>query len=412
MRALLLERDLPRFASARLATALGASGPRRCPLKLVDIDEVPLPGPEWVRLTPLLSGICGSDLATVTGHSSRWFEPIVSLPFVPGHEIVALTADGARVVVEPVLGCAARGIQPACEACSDGRLGNCTNLTGGCLEPGLQSGFCCDTGGGWSTGMVAHPSQVHDVPSEMDDAAAVMIEPTACALHAALAGGIDRSHTVALVGAGTLGLLTAAALTRWSPPKALVVVAKHTHQRRRIADITSSLTDVTFCEPGGLARAVRRQVGTAIVDPSGAHERLTRGADVTIDCVGSPDSIASALAVTRPGGRVLMVGMPGVATIDLTPLWQREISLSGTYTYGVETLMGERYRSFDLAFELVAAADLGSLVSAVYPLERHVDALEHATNAGPRGATKIVFAPSSADVRVDHPAARTSRGRR
>jgi NADPH:quinone reductase-like Zn-dependent oxidoreductase len=86
-----------------------------------------------------------------------------------------------------------------------------------------------------------------------------------------------------------------------------------------------------------------------------------------------------------------MVGMPGSVRVDLTPLWHREIKLVGAYAYGIETLPDRVVRTFDLAFELVAEARLGRLVSARYPLDRYVDALAHAANAGRRGAVKVVF---------------------
>lgn len=405
MKALVIDRDLARFGAARLASALRSGGGARVgPLQLDDLDEPHLPAPDWVRLRPRLSGICGSDLATVDGRSSRWFEPIVSFPFTPGHEVVADDPDGRRVVVEPVLGCVARGLDQVCTACAQGRLGNCEHLTQGCVDAGLQTGYCCDTGGGWSEQMVAHPSQIHAVPDELDDRAAVMIEPTACAVHAALSANVQPDETVALIGAGTLGLLTIAALDRWSPPRQLIVAAKYTHQRALARELSSHTSGRTsLCEPRELMRAVRRTVSTQMVSPQtpGADDRLTGGADVTIDCVANADSIRSALAVTRPGGRIIMVGMPGIETIDLTPLWQREISLTGAYAYGTETLDGQQFRTFDLAAELVAAADLGRLVSATYPLARYADALAHAGTAGPRGAVKIAF-----DLRdPDHPAA-------
>jgi hypothetical protein len=73
-------------------------------------------------------------------------------------------------------------------------------------------------------------------------------------------------------------------------------------------------------------------------------------------------------------------------------LWQREIELVGAYAYGTETLAdGTRRRTFDVAFELVAAAGLGRLVSATYPLERYREAISHAAEAGSRGAVKVAF---------------------
>ena len=84
--------------------------------------------------------------------------------------------------------------------------------------------------------------------------------------------------------------------------------------------------------------------------------------------------------------------MPGVQKVDLTPLWQRELHLIGAYAYGTETLAdGRSARTFDLAQELVAAGDLGRLVSATYPLDRANEAMAHAATAGARGAVKIAF---------------------
>src|SRR5262245_25872221 len=150
MKALVVERKPARFASARVAGLVApGAGAKWGPLDLDDIDEPGLPGPEWVRVAPHLAGICGSDLATVDGVASRYFEPIVSFPFVPGHEVVGSTADGSRVVLEPVLGCVSRGIEPLCAACAAGHLGNCERLAFGRIDAGLQYGFCGDTGAGW-----------------------------------------------------------------------------------------------------------------------------------------------------------------------------------------------------------------------------------------------------------------------
>src|SRR6476469_8924859 len=126
MKALLFRRTEVRYAAAILVSRVGAGeGARVGPLSLADVDVPELPGEGWHHVTPLLSGICGSDLATIDGHASRYFEPLVSFPFVPGHEIVGELDDGRRVVVEPVLNCEARGIDPMCEPCAAGANGNC-----------------------------------------------------------------------------------------------------------------------------------------------------------------------------------------------------------------------------------------------------------------------------------------------
>ncbi len=373
MKALVFSRKPAKFAAAMLAGRLSpGSGARVGPLALRDIDPPELPGPNWVRVRPRLSGICGSDLATIDGTSSRWFEPIVSFPFTPGHEVVGELDDGSRVAIVPVLSCVARGISPACSPCAEGRINHCERIGFGQLEPGLQCGFCESTGGGWSTLMLAHEAQLVAVPAALSDEAAVLIEPMACAVHAAAQVG---ATTVAVIGAGTLGLLTIAALRHAHPTLELIATAKHPHQRSLATELGAD--DVVA--PGELERAVRARTGSMRLDSG----QLTGGIAAVVDCVGSAESIAQALRIAAPGATVHAVGMPGVTTVDLTPLWQREVALRGAYAY--------QRADFDTAMSLVAALDLGRLVSATYPLRRYQDAIAHAASAGARGAVKIAF---------------------
>ncbi len=430
MKALVFERNLPRFAASRIASAFGSGrGAGIGPLQLLDVDPPELPGDGWHRLRPVLSGICGSDLATLDGRSSRYFEDIVSFPFVPGHEVVgilenggvdhtgAILEPGTRAVLEPVLGCAPRHIDPSCPACATGQTGLCSNLAFGDLSPGLQTGFCADTGGGWSTaGLVAHASQLHAVPDSFTDEDAVVVEPTACGVHAALAAAVSQGDTVAVLGAGTLGLVTIAALVHLVQPATdctVLVGAKYAHQRQA----AETLGATTVVPPAQLPRAVRRQAGSLVL-----AGRLTGGADVVFDCVGSAESLTQALAMVRARGKVVLVGMPGKVHVDLAPLWHREIELIGAYAYGVEhphpESSGEGHttrkragrnsdkssakrttngtpepapRSFELAMDVVGATKLGTLVSATYPLDRYEEAVAHAGAAGRRGAVKVAF---------------------
>ncbi len=420
MSTLLFERSLPRFAAARVVSSFGSGrGAGVGPLRLVDQDAPNTPAPGWVHVDPVLSGICGSDLATLDGRSSRYFEDIVSFPFVPGHEVVGTVSEdtvaadgtalaaGSRVVLQPVLGCAARGIEPPCPACQAGHVGNCGNLAFGHIRPGLQTGFCADTGGGWSSaGLVAHQSQLYAVPDALSDADAVTVEPVACAVHAVLGAPIAPGDVVAIVGAGTLGLLVTAALShlattdRCATPSVVLVGARYPHQQR----LARELGGTEALPPDQLPRAVRRHARSmSFGGPSGTTATLSGGADVVLDCVGSAESIAQSLAMVRPRGTVALVGMPGKVHVDLAPLWHREIRLAGAYAYGTERGAeggADQARStptFELALELAEAQRTGRLVSATYPLTRFEDAVVHAGAAGRRGSVKIAF-----DVRKGH----------
>lgn len=376
MSRLVFSRKPARFVAARLAGSLmPGRGASVGPLALEADEQLPLPGPDWVRLRPRLAGICGSDLALVDGSAAAYFDPLVSYPFTPGHEVVAdVAGTDRRVVLVPVLSCVTRGISPVCHACEHGHIHLCERVAFGHLEPGLQSGFCADTGGGWGSEMVAHPSQLVDVPATMTDEAAVLVEPTACAVHAAQR--YTGTETV-IIGAGTLGLLTLAAITatrdreRSAP---LVVTARYEEQKR----LAKALGADVVCSSDELPRWVRSATSSLVFG-----DQLTCGAPHVIDCVGSSDSLQQALRVVAPGGEVQVVGMPGNVTLELTSLWHRETAIRGCYAY--------TRPDFDTAIELVQSMHLERLLSATYPLKDYTDAIAHAAQAGRRGAVKIAF---------------------
>ena len=129
--------------------------------------------------------------------------------------------------------------------------------------------------------------------------------------------------------------------------------------------------------------------------PAGCHligDTLSSGAHATIDAVGTSESITDCLRITRPRGRVVLMGMPAEVKLDLTGLWHRETELKGAYTYGTETMPdGATERTFELAIDTANQIEAERLLSATYPLDDHVGAIAHAAAAGRRGAVKIAF---------------------
>ena len=103
---------------------------------------------------------------------------------------------------------------------------------------------------------------------------------------------------------------------------------------------------------------------------------------------------SNASASSATGAPVILMSAPaapGPVSVDMAGLWHREVALVGAYAYGMEQLDGKKRRTFDIAFEVVARAGLGRLVSATYPIERFEEAIAHAGDAGRRGAVKIAF---------------------
>jgi len=392
VKALQVRRSAAKFGMARIASAVAPiTAARIGPLEYRNVDDPPCPGVGWHKVHTRLAGICGSDLSLVEGHASAYFDEYVSFPFVPGHEVVGELDDGARVIIEPVLGHAARGFVPPFPDAAPGDGDDYAHLVTGNLEPGIQTGFCCSTGGGWSPWFWAHESQLHRIPDDCPDERAVLVEPIAGGIHAALLSwpAIATSSThggepiVAVLGAGTMGLAAIAGLRRYVPGVRIVVGARYPHQ---IA-IAKMLGANVVVQSSRLDRAVRREAGCHLIG-----DTLSSGAHVTIDAVGTEESITDALRITRPRGRVVLLGMPADVRLDLTGLWHRETELKGAYTYGTETLPdGSQARTFDLALDTAREMRAEQLLSATYRLDEHVDAVAHAAAAGRRGAVKIAF---------------------
>lgn len=391
-----LFRSAPRYLAAR---AIGDRVPgllsgALASLRLVNRKDVEPLGPGWARVRPLLSGICGSDLSTISGKSSFYFSPLVSLPFVPGHEVVGELLDdvddlptGTRISLRPVLSCLARGLDP-CPNCAAGLNGRCDRVTTGHVSAGLQTGYCADTGGGWSKMFVAHRSQLHPLPDGLPDRRAVLVEPLSCAVHAALRAEVEPNANVVVIGAGTIGVLTLLALKELTSAGRIAVVAKHAKQREWAGAFGAS----EIVEPKDATNAVRRATHAMKLRPERGASFLLGGADVVIDCVGSRGSLDLALRVTRAGGRVVVSGIPTQGA-DLTPLWFRELELVGAYTGGEETLNGERRHSFEIATELAKQNPIDRIVGATYPLRRWREAIDHALGAGRLGTLKVAFDP-------------------
>jgi threonine dehydrogenase-like Zn-dependent dehydrogenase len=391
MLALEAYRSRPRYAAsallARRAPGLVTAG--LAPLRLVQAPAPARPGSGWARVRPRLAGICGSDLALLAGRGSAYFSALVSFPFTPGHEVVGDLLDdvgdlaaGSRVVLDPTLGCEARGLS-ACPACLAGARERCCRIVAGHLAPGLQTGYCADTGGGWGGVLLAHCSQLHPVPDDLPDHAAVLLEPLACAVHAVrrgLIGSTEAPASVLVVGAGTLGLLTVFVLRRLTSVGHILAVARHPRQRERALALGASAA----VHPDAAIGAVRRLTRAHRLEPEWGEPYLLGGVDLAFDCAGTAAALDLALRTTRAGGRVVLIGLP-TAGVDLAPLWFRELELVGAYAAS---------SGFPEAVALARQTPLpADLLSAVYSLASWREAIDHALDGGRLGAVKVAFDP-------------------
>jgi threonine dehydrogenase-like Zn-dependent dehydrogenase len=396
-----------------------ATGALSC-IRLADLPPPSLPTPEWVRIKPKLSGICGSDLSAIACKGSPYFSPFVSTPFVLGHELVgeiveagsAVPAEwktGARVVLEPALSCEVRGIKPPCRPCAEGEYAHCENILKGSIKGGIQTGYCNSTGGGWSTAsVVVHHSQLHAVPKELSDEEAVLAEPFACAIHAAAKVPREKEKTVLFLGCGTIGLLTIYAYRALGGKARVLATARFEAQEEWASKVSGAdriLPSSNFYAQVLLAleKDPHRQNSDfpcCFPRPEGIHQPeigkpvVLGGVDCVIDCVGSSASIDDAMRLTRPRGLLVLTGMPGIGVgIDWTSLWYKALQVQGSYAYGWETLDGRKVKTMALALEMLqkSGGALKGLVNRKFPLKEYRAALATAFDAGRNGAFKTVF---------------------
>lgn len=386
-----------RFAARRRpALALGPTG---C-IRLDDVVPPPLPGPEWVRIEPALSGICGSDLSAVTAHDSFTLEPFGAFPFTLGHENVGRIVEagsaagwsvGDRVVVNPMLSCVQRGLDPVCAACARGDYGFCRRTDAGVTGKGPMIGYSPGTGGGWSGSFVAHRTQLY-AQGELSDEEAVLTDPFATSVRAALLHPPEDGDTVLVIGAGSIGVLLVKALrlTGWAGP--IAIVGRHGFQRELAERAGAGPVFATSAEAYAWAASLPE---ARLYRPTLAPRFVEGGPSLVFDTVGNRRSLADALALTRAGGRVVLVGSAAKVSADWTRVWYRQLTLSGVFVYGLTPFEGKRVDIYEAALALMRRDSLAGLgmLTHVYPLEEYRTALGVALDKSGTRSMKVAFRP-------------------
>jgi L-iditol 2-dehydrogenase len=385
---------LTRAVSRRLP-ALGAG--RLGFVRLDRVEPAELPGPDWVRLQPRLSGICGSDLGVITAQDSFALEPYGAYPFTFGHEIVATVVEpgpavrrwsaGDRVIVHPMLACRQKGEEP-CAACLRGADGLCRRATDG---RGGITGFSPLTGGGWSDGLVVHETQLR-AQDELTDEVALLTDTVASAARAVFTEPPGPGDVVLVQGAGSIGLLTVWSLRRTGWEGTIAVSARYGFQARRAE---AAGADVVLESRSALYDWAASLPGAAVFKPSLAPRFVEGGPSLVYDTIGSAGTIRDSLALAREGGRIVVTGAAARVDLDLSRLWHRQIRMAGVMVYGPVEVRGRTLDIFDAALELIRSDDLGrlGLVTHTFELEEYRDAISVALSKRDRESIKVAFRP-------------------
>ncbi|GGY84624.1 zinc-dependent alcohol dehydrogenase [Streptomyces nitrosporeus] len=317
---------------------------------------LPEPGPGEVRVRVAAAGICMSDREVYDGHRDPAF---VRYPLVPGHEWSG-TVDAVGQGVDPALlgrRTVAEGFR-ACGRCARCREGETSLCTAGYDETGFTRP------GAFADHLVVPARLLHPLADDADLRAAALLEPAAVTAAAVRAGAPEPGERVAVLGAGTLGLLAVQLLAAYSPAELAVIDPR----RRRAA--------------AGLG------FGASEARGPGEAEEVRGRYDLVVETAGAPTTAADACLLARRGGRVVLTGMfaPGAAGIDPVHLSLNRLTVRGVF--------GASSAAWTYAVRAFTAGvlDPAPLITHEFPLERFAEAVA-LVGAGDPETGKVLLRP-------------------
>ncbi|MER9566085.1 NAD(P)-dependent alcohol dehydrogenase [Mesorhizobium sp. M0571] len=327
---------------------------RQHELKLRDIDLPQTVGPGEVRIKIHTVGVCGSDVHYYTHGRIGPF--VVEAPMVLGHEAAGTIVEtgegvehlkvGDRVCMEP-------GIPDPNSRAS--RLGLYN------IDPAVRF-WATPPIHGVLTPYVVHPANyTFKLPDNVSFAEGAMVEPFAVGMQAAAKAKLVPGDTAVVIGAGPIGTMVAIAALAGGCARAIV------------ADLAQPKLDIAAGYQGVVPVNIRDKSLTAEV------KRLTEGwgADVVFECSGSSKAWETLLDLPRPGGTVVVVGLPvAPVAIDIATASTKEIRIETVFRYA---------HQYDRAIALMGSGrvDLKPLISATFPFEDSIAAFDRAVEGRP-----------------------------
>lgn len=331
----------------------------------VRLERRPIPqiGPEEVLVQIAAVGVCGSDVHFYW--DGRIGKRVVQKPMILGHEsagtVVAVGESvtniklGDRVAIEPGVPCR------HCSYCKSGRYNLCPNVAFMAAP---------HTDGAMREYVKTAADFVFKLPDSMSFEDGTLVEPLSVGVYAARRGRITPGDNVVILGAGTIGLM------------ALQAAKVYGAARRVVIDV----------QPDRLEMAMRLGA-THVVNPREqdadkfVEELMPGGTDVVLEAAGAVPTIQMATRLVRKGGRIVLVGMPGLdeVPLNLLDIIVKEVDVMGMFRYS--NVYGEAVRL--IASGLV---EVRSLHTHTYPLEKAVEAIEKA-HASEKGTIKVIIKP-------------------
>lgn len=335
-------------------------------LALRDIDVPSTLGSDDVRIRIHTVGICGSDIHYYThGHIGPF---VVREPMVLGHEASGVVTEVGSNVRNLVVGdrvCMEPGIPDPNSRAAKLGLYN--------VDPAVRF-WATPPVHGCLTGFVVHPAAyTYKLPDNVSFAEGAMIEPFAIGVQAAVKGAIKPGDTCVVTGCGTIGLMVALAALGSGAGRVV------------ISDVVDPKLEIAARYPGLIPVNVSRESLRGVVDGLCGSDW---GADVVLEASGSARVYDDVLACVRPGGTVVLVGMPpDKVAFDIVSAQAKEIRIETVFRYA---------NVFDRAIGMIASGrvDLKPLIAETFGFEQSVAAFERAASARPADIKLQIAMPS------------------
>jgi threonine dehydrogenase-like Zn-dependent dehydrogenase len=397
MRAIYFDKHIPRILLTKTMTPLW-EGFVWTPLSAShasSVDDLPLPGPRWLRVKNLACGICPTDLSILFSKGNPSVAP-VALPGLQriylGHEAVSVVTEtgpavtrfgvGDRVIMENHFygaNCLNLELEQPCEMCAQGDTNFCLHKSD---YPYLG------VGGGFGDGYVAHETGVRFCPPELTFDQAVLVEPFGIGTHAVLRHPPGEGAKVLIVGAGMIGLSVLMAVRAVQPACEVTVLSRHDFQ----SQMAERLGAKNILNPRDDYRSIAKASGGKFFSAPLNRGIVVGGFDMIYDCVGNSNTLNDCLRWVKAKGKVVLIGssLYPMADLDLVPIWYHQIELVGVIAHGIEHFAAEEKHSYEWVFEFMKRGlyPTDGFITHRFPYEDYKQAISVAN--GHKGAAKAI----------------------
>ena len=252
------------------------------------------------------------------------------------------------------------------------------------------------TGGSWAPHFLAHESQLHRVPDAVDDEAAVLVDPLACALHGVLRRPPADDERVLVQGSGIIAMGVVMGLRSLDCRARVTALVRHRDRGELLRSFGADDIVLSPASDSSGARydRVAAAVGGRRVPAGFGNQALVGGYDLVYDCVGTGSGLTDAVKFARSRGTVVALGTSGISIVDTTPLWFNEVTVMGAYGRQMEdNTTGPARHTYRMILDLMGSGRLGhkGLLTHTFALTDYRQALGTALGRGRGRAVKVAF---------------------